>query len=81
MCARRGGWVVFGGCCGCRGWLFLAAGFGSWFADGACLLLLHLQGTPVRVVAVASKAHTFGKIDLEDLNWEKRGYNRWLRWV
>src|SRR5215208_5952822 len=30
-----------------------------------------------RVVSVASGAHRMGKIDLDDLNWENRGYDRW----
>jgi NAD(P)-dependent dehydrogenase (short-subunit alcohol dehydrogenase family) len=30
-----------------------------------------------RVVTVSSTAHKPGKIDLEDLNWERRKYDRW----
>jgi NAD(P)-dependent dehydrogenase (short-subunit alcohol dehydrogenase family) len=30
-----------------------------------------------RVVQIASGAHRMGKIDLEDLNWERRSYKRW----
>jgi NAD(P)-dependent dehydrogenase (short-subunit alcohol dehydrogenase family) len=30
-----------------------------------------------RVVTVSSGAHNLGKIDLEDLNWERRSYDRW----
>src|SRR5215211_3154228 len=30
-----------------------------------------------RVVTIASGAHRMGKIDLEDLNWENRRYDRW----
>ncbi|WP_054816505.1 oxidoreductase [Nocardia arizonensis] len=30
-----------------------------------------------RVVTVSSVAHTRGRIDLDDLNWERRGYKRW----
>jgi NAD(P)-dependent dehydrogenase (short-subunit alcohol dehydrogenase family) len=30
-----------------------------------------------RVVTVSSGAHRAGKIDLEDLNWERRRYRRW----
>src|SRR5256714_8956937 len=30
-----------------------------------------------RVVTVSSGAHRFGKIDVDDLNWERRGYSRW----
>src|SRR5438552_478567 len=30
-----------------------------------------------RVVTVSSTAHRIGKVDLDDLNWERRGYQRW----
>ncbi len=30
-----------------------------------------------RVVTVSSTAHKFGRVDLDDLNWEQRGYDRW----
>ncbi len=30
-----------------------------------------------RVVTIASGAHRTGRIDLDDLNWERRGYERW----
>jgi NAD(P)-dependent dehydrogenase (short-subunit alcohol dehydrogenase family) len=30
-----------------------------------------------RVVTVASNAHRTGRIELDDLNWERRGYQRW----
>jgi NAD(P)-dependent dehydrogenase (short-subunit alcohol dehydrogenase family) len=30
-----------------------------------------------RVVVLASGAHRMGKIDLDDLNWERRNYRRW----
>jgi NAD(P)-dependent dehydrogenase (short-subunit alcohol dehydrogenase family) len=38
------------------------------------LLLDHVRD---RVVTIASGAHRMGKIDLEDLNWERRRYQRW----
>ena len=38
------------------------------------LLLEHVSD---RVVQIASGAHRMGKIDLEDLNWERRSYKRW----
>jgi NAD(P)-dependent dehydrogenase (short-subunit alcohol dehydrogenase family) len=38
------------------------------------LLLGHVRD---RVVQIASGAHRMGKIDLEDLNWERRTYRRW----
>src|SRR3954471_6778072 len=38
------------------------------------LLLPHVTD---RVVTIASGAHRMGQIDLEDLNWERRRYDRW----
>jgi NAD(P)-dependent dehydrogenase (short-subunit alcohol dehydrogenase family) len=38
------------------------------------LLLPHVTG---RVVTVASSAHRMGKIDFDDLNWERRTYRAW----
>jgi NAD(P)-dependent dehydrogenase (short-subunit alcohol dehydrogenase family) len=38
------------------------------------LLLPRITG---RVVTVSSGAHRTGKIDLDDLNWERRDYQRW----
>src|SRR5215216_408251 len=38
------------------------------------LLLGHVTG---RVVTVSSTAHRFGKIDFDDLNWERRPYKAW----
>jgi NAD(P)-dependent dehydrogenase (short-subunit alcohol dehydrogenase family) len=38
------------------------------------LLLEHVTG---RVVTVASGAHHMGRIDLDDLNWERRRYSAW----
>src|ERR671910_2651034 len=38
------------------------------------LLLGHVRD---RVVQIASGAHRMGKIDLDDLNWERRTYRRW----
>src|SRR3954447_8965398 len=38
------------------------------------LLLPHVRE---RVVVLSSGAHRMGKIDLEDLNWERRTYRRW----
>ena len=38
------------------------------------LLLGHVRD---RVVTLASAAHRMGKIDLADLNWERRPYKRW----
>ncbi len=38
------------------------------------LLLPHISG---RVVTVSSSAHRLGRIDFDDLNWERRSYRRW----
>ena len=38
------------------------------------LLLPHVRR---RVVTLASGAHRMGRIDLDDLNWERKGYQRW----
>jgi NAD(P)-dependent dehydrogenase (short-subunit alcohol dehydrogenase family) len=38
------------------------------------LLLEHVSGP---VVTVSSTAHRFGRIDFEDLNWERKPYNAW----
>src|SRR5215216_6824045 len=38
------------------------------------LLLEHVTD---RVITISSGAHRVGKIDLEDLNWERRRYRRW----
>ena len=38
------------------------------------LLLEHVTG---RVVTVSSGAYRIGRIDFEDLNWERRPYNAW----
>jgi NAD(P)-dependent dehydrogenase (short-subunit alcohol dehydrogenase family) len=38
------------------------------------LLLRHIAD---RVVTLSSTAHRMGAIDLDDLNWERRGYRRW----
>jgi NAD(P)-dependent dehydrogenase (short-subunit alcohol dehydrogenase family) len=42
------------------------------------LLIDELKKVPgSRVVTVSSGAHSFGTLDFDDLNWEKRKYNRW----
>ena len=38
------------------------------------LLLEHVTG---RVVTVSSTGHRFGRIDFEDLNWQRKPYNAW----
>src|SRR5215831_5961328 len=39
------------------------------------LLLEHITG---RVVTVSSTGHRLGKIDFDDLNWERKPYRAWL---
>ena len=42
------------------------------------LLIDMLKKVPgSRVVTVSSGAHSFGMLDFDDLNWEKRRYNKW----
>jgi NAD(P)-dependent dehydrogenase (short-subunit alcohol dehydrogenase family) len=54
---------------------------GHFYLDSFLLPSLKAGGTPeypARLVAVSSYAHTFGAIDLEDLNYEKgRTYGAW----
>lgn len=51
--------------------------FGGYALTG--LLLERLQATPgARIVNVASNAHKWGRMVLDDLNWERRRYNEWL---
>jgi len=38
---------------------------------------LLLERIADRVVTVSSTAHKMGRVDLDDLNWERRGYDRW----
>jgi NAD(P)-dependent dehydrogenase (short-subunit alcohol dehydrogenase family) len=50
--------------------------FGPFVLTG--LLLDLIRATPAaRVVNVASVAHKFGRLPMDDLNWEKRRYNEW----
>jgi NAD(P)-dependent dehydrogenase (short-subunit alcohol dehydrogenase family) len=46
------------------------------FALTALLLDLVLETEGSRVVTVSSSAHRWGEIDLDDLNWERRTYQR-----
>ena len=51
--------------------------FGPFALTGRLLPLL--KNTPgARIVNVASVAHKFGRLPLDDVNWEKRRYNEWL---
>ena len=36
-----------------------------------------MQGTPVRIIAVASSAHQMDGLDLDDLHFKKRKYTPW----
>jgi len=47
------------------------------FALTGHLLPLVLRTPGSRVVTVASTAQSFGKIDFDDLNWERRPYSDW----
>lgn len=42
---------------------------------------LPVQGSAARVVAVSSMAHKMGKMDLDDLSYERRKYSSWGRWA
>lgn len=42
------------------------------------LPLLRTQGHPARIVIVSSLSHKWGKIVLDDLNFENRRYNPWV---
>lgn len=39
--------------------------------------MLFAQGTPARIVAVSSRAHEMGAIDLQDLHFRHRAYTSW----
>jgi NAD(P)-dependent dehydrogenase (short-subunit alcohol dehydrogenase family) len=47
------------------------------FALTGLLLELLLNTAGARIVNVSSGAHKVGKLDFDDLNWEKRGYSAW----
>ena len=47
------------------------------FALTGQLLKLLISTQDSRIVNVSSGAHNFGKIDFDDLNWEKRNYAQW----
>lgn len=50
---------------------------GHFYLTQRLLPALEAAGAGARVVAVASTAHSFGKIDLEDLSYERRPYSAW----
>src|SRR6266568_4373976 len=47
------------------------------FALAARLLPLVLRTPGARIVVVSSGAHHWGRIDFDDLNWERRPYRAW----
>ncbi|WP_372809861.1 oxidoreductase [Litorivivens sp.] len=49
---------------------------GAFALTGTMLPLFRDSGSP-RVVNIGSLAHRFGKLVLDDLNWEKEEYNEW----
>jgi NAD(P)-dependent dehydrogenase (short-subunit alcohol dehydrogenase family) len=51
--------------------------FGTNHLGHFALTNLLLPRIADRVVTVSSGAHRTGKIDLDDLNWERKGYDRW----
>jgi NAD(P)-dependent dehydrogenase (short-subunit alcohol dehydrogenase family) len=52
--------------------------FGTNHLGHFALTNLLLENVTGRVVTVSSGAHRFGKIDFDDLNWERRRYRAWL---
>lgn len=50
---------------------------GTNFLGHFALTGLLLPRVTDRVVTLSSGAHRIGRIDLDDLNWERRGYQRW----
>ena len=50
---------------------------GTNFLGHFALTGLLLDAISSRVVTVSSNAHKAGRIDLDDLNWERRRYQRW----
>ncbi len=51
--------------------------FGTNHLGHFALTNLLLDRIGDRVVTLSSGAHRIGKIDLDDLNWERKGYKRW----
>jgi NAD(P)-dependent dehydrogenase (short-subunit alcohol dehydrogenase family) len=51
--------------------------FGTNHLGPFALTNLLLPRITERVVTVSSGAHRMGRIDLDDLNWERRSYRRW----
>lgn len=55
----------------------LATNYLGAFALTGRLLPLFRPGQPGRIVNVGSLAHRFGKLPLDDINWEQAPYNKW----
>lgn len=55
----------------------LATNYLGAFALTGTLLPFFTGTTQARIVNVGSLMHRFGKLDLDDLNWEKTPYNEW----
>jgi NAD(P)-dependent dehydrogenase (short-subunit alcohol dehydrogenase family) len=51
--------------------------FGTNHLGHFALTNLLLENVSGRVVTVSSSAHKFGKIDFDDLNWERKPYRAW----
>jgi NAD(P)-dependent dehydrogenase (short-subunit alcohol dehydrogenase family) len=51
--------------------------FGTNYLGPFALTGLLLPKISTRVVSLSSAAHRIGKIDLDDLNWQRRRYRRW----
>ena len=55
----------------------LATNYLGAFALTGLLLPYFPTETPARIVNVASLAHRFGKLNINNLNWENNDYNQW----
>ena len=51
---------------------------GTNFLGHFALTVLLLPSITDRVVTVSSNAHRWGRVHIDDLNWERRRYRRWL---
>lgn len=57
--------------------LQLATNYLGAFALTGLLLPLFRKDAPARIVNVGSLAHRMGKLELDDLNWDKTPYSEW----
>ncbi|MDH5172827.1 MAG: oxidoreductase [Gammaproteobacteria bacterium] len=57
--------------------LQLATNYLGAFALTGLLLPFFRKDTPARIVNVGSLAHRIGKLNIEDLNWERTDYDQW----